>query len=109
MESGRLRHRVTLQARTGAVDDFGQPVDAWEDVLTTWATVQPVSGREFQEGAQVEAEVTHKVWLRWRAGATPRPTMRLLFAGRVFEITSVVNVNEGKRMWLLLCKEQVDE
>jgi len=107
MESGRLRHRVTLQERSSSVDGFGQPLDDWADVLTTWATVQPVSGREFQEGVQVEAEITHKVWLRWRAGVAPKPTMRLLFEGRKFEIVSVVNVNERKRMWLLLCKEQV--
>ncbi len=107
MQSGKLRHRITLQARSGAVDDLGQPLDDWADVLTTWATVQPVSGREFQEGAQVEAEVTHKVWLRWRAGVALTPEMRVVYDGRVLDILSAVNVEERNRMWLLLCREAV--
>lgn len=105
MESGRLRHRVTIQQRSG-MDALGEPLN-WVDVVTTWATIEPVSGREFEEGKSIEAEVTHKVWLRWRPGLTLTPAMRVVYQGRALEISSVVNVGERNRVYLLLCRERV--
>ena len=43
--SGKLRHRVALQAPTISQDaTTGEPVTLWETIATPWAEIAPVSG-----------------------------------------------------------------
>ncbi|MDW7651312.1 MAG: phage head closure protein, partial [Bacillota bacterium] len=78
-------------------------VEAWVDIGTVWASIEPLSGREFFAAQQVNAEVSTKITLRYKAGI--KPEMRVLFAGRVFEILSVINLEEKNIQFVLMCKE----
>lgn len=108
MDAGRLRHRVVLQRFNGTVDDYGdarQDVDAnWEPVATVWAAVDPVAGREFYANYQAQAELSHKVSVRYRSDV--RAGMRVLLEGsRRLEIESVIDWEERHEHLLLMCRE----
>lgn len=100
-----FRHRVTIQELVTGQDEAGQPVDTWNDVATVWAAVEPLRGREYFAAAQVQAEVTTSIRIRYRKGI--RPDMRVLYDGRLYNINAVIDPQERHRELQLMCKELV--
>lgn len=101
----QMRDRVTIQSRTQTRDTRGGTVDTWAEVAEVWARVEPLSGREFWQAQQAQAQTTHKVTIRYYDGLTS--THRLLYGSRVLNIDSVIDVESRKREHQLLCKEEV--
>ncbi len=109
IDPGKMRHRITFQEFDGEADDYGDPLETddshWNDVVTTWAAIDPISGREFYAAEQSQSEVSHKVRLRYRPGITT--AMRISFGSRRFKIISVIDWEERHESLLLMCKELV--
>lgn len=106
MRSGRLRHRVTIQQPVAAVNGYGERITTWSTVATVWGAVEPLRGREFFDAEQVQAEISHRVVLRYRSGISS--TMRLLHLSRVLHIQQVIDVDERHRELQLMCRETPD-
>lgn len=104
MRAGLLRHRVRIETRVQAQDAYGQPVQDWAEVTTVWASVEPVSGREYWAAQQAQAEVTHRVVMRARELS---PAMRLVHRGRVLEVVAVRDIEERGRRIEVLTRERV--
>lgn len=107
-QAGRLRHRVTIQQATVTLQTSGGPVRAWTDVATVWAQVRTQNGGEQRnEGAdQVVATLYYAVTIRYRAGL--EPTMRVLWGGRVLEVTAIQEPDNRQRILTLMCQEVVE-
>lgn len=103
MNIGKLRHRITLLKQVNEVNDYGASVQTWRTVATVWAEVRPLSGREYFSAQQVQSEVTTQIWLRYIDGI--KPTMKVKFGKREFEIISVLNTKERDVSLQLMCKE----
>jgi SPP1 family predicted phage head-tail adaptor len=92
LAAGRLRDRVTLQAKSVTRGDFGDEVVTWGTHATLWASVESLSGREYIEQQfgvdQVRATRAVRVVLRYRDDVVP--WMRLVHGGRVLEIQTVI-------------------
>lgn len=43
IKAGQLRHRITFQMSVTTRDDYGGSVQAWADVATVWASIEPLS------------------------------------------------------------------
>lgn len=105
MRAGTLRQRVTIQEKPPvSQDSYGAEAPGWAAVATVWARVETLSGREFISRGQEQAEVSHKVTIRFRDGVAP--TMRLAWGGRRLEILSVLSDNVRREL-LLMCSEEV--
>jgi len=107
MQAGRLRHRVTIQRLTGERGAAGGVNDVWQDIGTRWASVKPLSGREWVAAAAANTEISHDVMLRCDSitrSITPRD--RLSFEGRALDIQAVMEVDERGRELRVLCKER---
>ena len=105
MKIGTLRHRIKIQAYNASRDSFGSEVPEWVDVTTVWASMTPVSGKEYMASSQMRAEVTTKIGIRYQQGVTPK--MRVVCGTRIFDIISVLNLEERNIELQLLCKERV--
>ncbi len=109
MDPGAMRHRVTFQRFTGARDDLGDPLyyddSCWLNTASLWASIRPLSGREFYAAEQSQSEVTHKIGCRYRPGLTTE--MRVCFGSRRFKILSIIDWEERHEKLLLMCKELV--
>lgn len=92
MRLGPLRNRVTFEKRKTGRDEFGNTLEGWDTVATLWASVEPFSGRELISAQQVQAEVSHRIRCRYRAGL--EASQRIVFDGRAFDIQSVINARE---------------
>jgi len=104
MQAGNLRHRVTIQQVTETRDDMGGVTQTWSTFAASLhAEIAPLSGRELLLARQVNAETTHRIRLRYRAGITPK--MRVLFGSRIFAIESVLDTDERGIEVVLLCRE----
>lgn len=112
MRAGQLRHRVTLQYPTEASPnaygesqgkvwttvESGTPGNGW------WASIEPLGGTETQDAKQMEGRTTHQIRMRHISGLDIKPTWRVLYNGRTFNITQVVP-DERFREVRLVCTE----
>lgn len=105
ISAGRLRHRVTIEKLTVGRDSIGGVTEVWSPFATRWAEVAPLRGREFFAAEQVNAEVSHRVTLRFLPGVVAK--MRVNFGGRILTIEAALNIEERNRELQLMCLEVV--
>lgn len=109
MQAGRLRHRVTIKYKVSTPNALGEEVVIWTDLDTVWASVEPLRGREYMDSRQAQADVDTRIRMRYQDGIAIRPSMRIYFGSRVFEIVSVINVWEKRRELQVMCREHIEE
>lgn len=114
IESGDLRHRVTLRRYAETTDDYGATARSYSVLASRWAAnVEGGSGRETRRAAQSVPEATHVVTLRansvtrslkpsdqivWHDGTTDR-TLGIVTA----------DTSMATQGWLMLtCSEKVE-
>lgn len=105
MRAGKLRHRVIIQKATETRDAHGGITRTWADVSTVWASVEPLSGREFLDASQTEADISHRVRIRHYDDLTP--SHRIVHGGRHLNIETIMNRDERDIELELMCKEDV--
>ena len=104
MKIGDMRHRITFQQPIKTPDGYKGHEVQWQDVVTVWASVEPLSGREFFYAHQIKAEVTHRVKTRYREGLTVK--MRIKHLERILEIESILDLKERHEVLEILCREE---
>ncbi len=105
MRAGELRHRITIQQATETPSTSGAITQTWSTVATVWAAIEALSGREAFAAQQVNAQVSSRIRIRYRAGITPK--MRIVFGARTFNIESVMDMESRRRELQLLVSEVV--
>jgi head-tail adaptor len=107
---GELRHSIQIQAAPdglGQRDSAGQPIDAWNAVLTTRAKIEGTNSRTFKESFSNNAlasQSTDCITIRWPGAAiTIEPGQRVIFGDNTFLIQAVDNVLRRNRKLVLAC------
>lgn len=102
LEAGEFDRRVeVLRVRSDAIVDANGEIDrtradTWEVWRRRWARVIPRDGREFWRLEAVDAAVTHVIQFKFdRESRAITTDMRVRYQGRVFELTSGINVEEA--------------
>ena len=106
IKAGDLRHRIAIQSHSTVQDVAGQEVKTWATDITVSARVEPLKGKERFEAQQVAPEVTHKITMR--GGVTVTAENRILFKTRIFNISSVIDVDERGILTEIICIESPD-
>lgn len=106
MRSGTLRHLVEVQRVSVTTDTHGDQVKTWTTLVTAWASIEPLSGREFLQASQVMADVTALIKLRGRPDVVVTPKDRVVFGARIFDIRHIVDWQGRGVEWHLLCTER---
>lgn len=106
MKAKRLPHLITLQKLKNPPDrsPSGGVIEVWEDFATVFASVNPISGREYFSAQAAQASTTHHIDFWYIPGVTSE--MRVIFGKRIFEIEAVINVKELNRELNLLCVDK---
>lgn len=108
--AGKLKHRVTLQRLANASPDktsSGEPDDAWADVATVYASIEPLNGRELFAAQEHHAETTTRIRMRWRSGVDAK--MRATHGGTTYNILSVIDPEKGGTELHLMCSTGLQE
>lgn len=101
----RFRHKAIIQRQTETLDDYNQPEDTWTTHATVYCSIEPLRGSEYMRAQQMQATVSHRITLRYRADL--KPTDRFLYDGRYFEIQSIINIEERDRFLEVMATEQM--
>lgn len=112
MQAGRLRNKVTLQSRVLTPNAVNEEVASYVDLADVFASIEPIQGREFFAAQQVQADVTTRIRIRFRADAVP--TMRVKFVSAdgspqqvdYYDIEAVMHTNERRRETILMCRKR---
>ena len=102
MNAGQLDQRVTVERLTEGVDEIGQSITTWAPVLSAWAAVEPLTGREYIAAAAVQSEVSTRVRMRYRPGITTAD--RVTHEGRLYNVVSVIDYRSANRELVLMCR-----
>lgn len=92
MRSGALRHRITFQTEAGNRGLSGDTKFQWTDHCTVQAEYITTGSRALFAAQQLHSEVTGMFRLRYRPDVNA--AMRIMFSGKIYSISAVVNVNE---------------
>ena len=104
MNSGRFRHRLTIQKKSEAPEAIGGTVETWTTDFTRWGHIRPLSSREVFEADQLQTRQSHMVTLRY--ASTVSTQHRIVTQSRIFHIMSVKNPDERRRVTELGCMEE---
>ena len=100
-----MNHRIVIQKQEIVKNEYGERIEVWEDFRRAWAEVRPTTGRTFWSAQQINSEITHQVVMRYVSDI--KPSMRVIFKSRTFEILQLMNLNEGNELLQIMCKELV--
>ncbi|TWI38231.1 phage head closure protein [Paracoccus sulfuroxidans] len=102
--AGDLDRRVTLERRT-LVDDGYQEVETWAPVAVLWSSYTAVSDGERWAAGSVQADITARFKIRFRADVTTKDRVR--YEGKVFNIVAVKEI--GRRVFTEITGGLVNE
>lgn len=102
---GKLRHYVDLQSATASQNGYGEESKVWATDESIFAQIEPLRGQQLLEYQQINAELTHRIIIRYTSNATP--AKRIKWGSRIFDISVVRNVEERNISQELLCKEKL--
>ena len=104
---GKLRHQISLLKPIIVKDALGQEVEKLEMEKTVWASIEPLSGKEYFAAKQVNSEVNFKITIRYIDSLLPHWVVQ--FGQHVFNIEGIINLEERNKFLQLLCSEKVGE
>ena len=110
MNAGQLRHQISIiQPPALAPGAYGVQPPASSSFVAfasgIWASIEPISAREFQYAHNFGATVTHKVRIRYLSGMLP--TFQITYGTRTFSINGILNFEERNIYLDLYCTEIV--
>ncbi|GFI33017.1 hypothetical protein IMSAGC013_04424 [Lachnospiraceae bacterium] len=96
---GEWKERITIQKSSPGNDKAGNHVLVWEDYFFCSAFVNSLSGKEYWEAAQMNAQKDMYFIIRYCSEVADMDTehYRILFRGQVYNISFIDNVRYQNR------------
>lgn len=105
MRAGPLRNRIIIQTTTESQSTSGYNVNTWSTFATVWASIEPLNGKEYFDSQQVNAEENTRFRIRYLQNITTK--MRVSWNSRIYDIRSIININEINKEMVLMAVEDV--
>lgn len=102
--SSRLKHQLILEAAAGTPDGLGGHLYTWNEVATLWSEIIPIGGRESAFASQLTTNTRFRIVVRYRGDITPKMRLRDASDERIFNIRSVINVEEENQLVEILAE-----
>ena len=106
LRAGILKHKVTIQRVTATLDSANSIENTWSSLRVTRASINPIKGTESFINQNMINQVTHYIKMR-KTDITPED--RIIFEGKIFDIESVLNVNERGTELMILANKILSE
>lgn len=103
MRAGSLNNKIIFQEQSSGKDAAGEITNTWTNILTTWASIQTISGKEQFLSNQNFTTLSHK--LRVRYSKLINSKQQILFGTRIFKILAVLNIYEKNKELEILVEE----
>lgn len=96
MRAGELDRKIRIERRDISQQDYGEAVPTYTLLAKTWASVRPLSGREYFAGDQAIAEDFTEFRVRWLDGVNAQ--CRIIYNGNEYNVRAVHEI--GRRVGL---------
>ena len=108
LKAGSLIHTIEIQRVTNGQDEFGDTIETIDTILTTNASINPITSKElFNTAVDTRiSETTHRITIRYEIPI--KTTDKILFGSRTFNITSIINPKERNVVLEILATETID-
>jgi SPP1 family predicted phage head-tail adaptor len=95
----QMRSRITIQKSTTENDRYGNHTLVWEDYYKCYAYVNNLSGTEYWAASEVNAQDEVNFIIRYceKAGKVTSDHYRIIFRGKIYNISFVDNVQYSNR------------
>ena len=100
---------VVLIKEVTVQDEFNVSQSRWHPYAKVWASIEPISGREYWNAAQSQSEASVRIVIRYRDGVTSRTRVRYESEDGIvdFELKSPpINYREQNQFLELMCREK---
>lgn len=107
ISAGNLRHIVKIQQVVETQSSSGAVESVWQDLYTrVYASIDPVSVREFLAAASTESQVTARITIRYKKNIVAK--MRIVHGSTVYQIEGVqADIDSGIEYLTLACSTGV--
>ena len=110
MTSSKLNMPMQIQHHVETYDELGQPVKTWQHLMNAWGNIIHLRGQERWMAAQVQAEGTITLEMRYIPDLLARlradvKLLRIIADGRTFDIDSYRDPDEKRKRLHLDVKE----
>lgn len=95
--------RLTIRRSAKVDDEYHGKRITWHDIAEVWGSVEPISSREYFFAQANQAEVTHKIKMRYRPDIGQGWQIR--HRDRYYAVQSVIDIAGRRRFLELLCIE----
>lgn len=104
MRSGNLKHKIDFTTPVKTKNDLGEKEETFEVVTSAYANIIPINSREYFASKQVNADITHKIELRYIDGITTK--MQIVHGSRKFQISAPpINIREANKVLQIMATE----
>lgn len=103
MGAGKYSNYGEIKQATEVFDANGELITTYIHFANAWASIEPLTGREYYAAKTVNAEMTGKIKLRYVKGVTPK--MIYVYANITYEIEAVIDPENRHEELTLLVKE----
>jgi SPP1 family predicted phage head-tail adaptor len=100
-----LNKPLIFQAPVKVSDGAGGFTTTWLTVATAYGALWPISATEIIKSDKPTMEVSHRVRIRYRK--VMKPSWRISYANRYFNIVSIINPEEANEYFDILAKEVI--
>jgi len=97
LSAGKLRTPIVFERETRTPDGGGGFGHMWSSVATVRAYVKPLTGNERLNSMRLEANVSHRIFIRYRSDLLTSDRINL--DGRLMQVRAILNLEERGR-WL---------
>lgn len=89
MAAGKLRHRVQIQRWMEGIQDpeTGDISSDWVDLKAVWASVEPLSVKEFIQAGAGQSQITARIKMRFR---DIKAADRILHRDKIYNVTGAL-------------------
>jgi SPP1 family predicted phage head-tail adaptor len=108
IDIGSLNKRITFKRYTESENEWGQTVQSLTDYRTIWASVEPLTGKEYLDAQRNVNEQIFKIYTRYFKDLRD-VNLIINYQGRKFTIQSVIDYRENHEMLLFMCTERIGE
>lgn len=92
---GNMNRRIDIVEAGQVSDGAGGYEDSFTVIKTVWGEIKTVGGREYIQAKQAQAEITHKVIMRYTAEINH--SNLLSFNGNKYDIQYIINIDEENK------------
>lgn len=100
---GRMKAKLVISTIDETRTSDGETRDTAIPLITAWAEIVPLSGRELYLARAQQQQITHVIRMHYDPDITAK--MQATWQGRTFYFESVINVNEANRQLEIMAIE----